>query len=278
VTPAAFANLADMLRRRSGLVLTPDKMPLANSRLAPVAHLFGFKGVASLLAEFPYPREEIAQAVTEAMTTNETSFFRDREPFAYFRDVMLPALTIARASTRRLRIWCAAVATGQEAYSLAMLLDEANLAGFDWKIDLIATDLSAGAIARAKDGVYSQFEVQRGLPIHALLKHFTQEGNQWRVNDRLRRMVSFRTFNLLDNFGWLGEIDVIFCRNVLLYFDSQSKSAAFARLGETLVPDGTLVLGATEIGAESFVAAADAPRGFFVRSRNAASRAAILSG
>ena len=102
-----------------------------------------------------------------------------------------------------------------------MILDEANLAGFDWRIDLIATDLSAGAIARAKDGVYSQFEVQRGLPIHALLKHFTQEGSQWRVADRLRRMVSFRTFNLLDDFGWLGEIDIVFCRNVLLYFDGQ---------------------------------------------------------
>src|ERR1700722_15039511 len=177
-----------MLRRRSGLVLTPDKLQLAKSRLTPVAHLFGFKDVPALMAEFPYPREEIAQAVTEAMTTNETSFFRDREPFNHFRDVVLPALTNARSSTRRLRIWCAAVPTGQEAYSLAMILDEANLAGLDWRIDLIATGLSPGAIARAKDGVYSQFEVQRGLPIHALLKHFTQEGSQWRVSDRLRRM------------------------------------------------------------------------------------------
>jgi chemotaxis protein methyltransferase CheR len=277
VTPDAFANLADMLRRRSGLVLTPDKLPLAKSRLAPVAHLFGFKGVAALLAEFPHPREEIAQAVTEAMTTNETSFFRDRDPFTHFRDVVLPALAISRGDTRRLRIWCAAASTGQEAYSLAMILDEANLAGADWRIDLIATDLSAGAIARAKDGVYSQFEVQRGLPIQSLLKHFTQEDNQWRVADRLRRMVSFRTFNLLDDFGWLGEIDVVFCRNVLLYFDTPSKAAVFAKLADILVPDGTLVLGATE-AADSFVAASEAPRGYFVKPRGIAQRTAILTG
>jgi chemotaxis protein methyltransferase CheR len=272
VTPDAFADLADMLRRRSGLVLTPDKLPLATSRLAPVAHLFGFKGVAALLAEFPHPREEIAQAVTEAMTTNETSFFRDRDPFNHFRDVVLPALTVSRGGSRRLRIWCAAVSTGQEAYSLAMILDEANLAGCDWRIDLIATDLSAGAVARAKDGVYSQFEVQRGLPIQSLLKHFTQEGNQWRVADRLRRMVSFRTFNLLDDFGWLGEIDIVFCRNVLLYFDTPSKAAVFAKLADILAPDGTLVLGATE-SADSFLVAAEAPRGYFVRPRGAAQRA-----
>lgn len=272
MTPDAFADLADMLRRRSGLVLTPDKLALARSRLAPVAELFGFRSVAALLAEFPHPREEMAQAVTEAMTTNETSFFRDREPFVHFRDVVLPALTTARAHTRRVRIWCAAVSTGQEAYSLAMILDEAALAGFDWRIDLIATDLSAGAIARAKEGVYSQFEVQRGLPIQSLLKHFTQDGNQWRVSDRLRRMVSFRTFNLLDDFGWLGEIDVVFCRNVLLYFDAQAKAAVFAKLGDILAPDGTLVLGTTE-SAESFAAVPEAPRGFFVRPRGTAPRA-----
>jgi chemotaxis protein methyltransferase CheR len=273
VTPADFVDLADLLRRRSGLVLTPDKLALAKSRLAPVADLFGFRGVAALLAEFPHPREEIAQAVTEAMTTNETSFFRDRDPFNHFRDVILPALTISRARARRLRIWCAAVSTGQEAYSLAMILDEANLVGFDWRIDLIATDLSAGAIARAKDGVYSQFEVQRGLPIHSLLKHFTQEGTQWRVSDRLRRMVSFRTFNLLDDFGWLGELDIVFCRNVMIYFDAQTKAAALAKLTDILAPDGTLVLGATESVADSFVSAPDAHRGIFVRPRGAASRA-----
>ena len=277
MTPDAFANLADMLRRRSGLVLTPDKIQLANSRLAPVAHLFGFKGVAALLAEFPHPREEIAQAVTEAMTTNETSFFRDRDPFNHFRDILLPALTIARAGRRRLRIWCAAGSTGQEAYSLAMILDEASLAAFDWRIDLIATDLSAAAIARAKDGVYSQFEVQRGLPIQSLLKNFTQEGNQWRVSDRLRRMVSFRTFNLLDDFGWLGEIDLVFCRNVLLYFDGPSRTMIFAKLADILASDGTLVLGATE-SADAFAAVSDAPRGFFVRPRGAATRATVLAG
>lgn len=276
MTPAAFANLADLLHRRSGLLLTPDKMALAKSRLAPVAHLFGYKSVAALMAEFPYPPEEIADAVTEAMTTNETSFFRDREPFVHLRDAVLPALCAARAESRRLRIWCAAVSTGQEAYSIGMLLDEANLAGGNWKIDLIATDLSAAAIARAKEGVYTQFEVQRGLPIQSLIKHFTQEGTNWRVSERLRHMASFRTFNLLDNFGWLGQVDIVFCRNALLYFDPQSKSAVFAKMAGVLAPDGMLVMGATESGADPFVQA-DAPRGFFVKPRNAAIRPAMLS-
>jgi chemotaxis protein methyltransferase CheR len=273
LTPAAFANLADLVRRRSGLTLTPGKMALVKDRLAPVARLFGFRSVTALMAELPHPPEELAAAVTEAMTTNETSFFRDHEPFVHLRDVALPWLVAARKSDRRLRIWCAAAATGQEAYSLAIILDEAGIGADGWKVDLIATDLSTAAIARAKEGVYSQFEVQRGLPIQSLVKHFVQEGNQWRVSERLRRAVTFRTFNLLDDFGWLGQLDIVFCRNALLYFDPQVKASVFAKFAECIAPDGTLFLGTTEIGAAPF-AAVDGTRGVFVPARAAAIRTA----
>lgn len=272
LTLAAFAELSDLVRRRSGIELTPDKLALVKSRLAPVARLFGFRGVAALMKEFPNPPEELAAAVTEAMTTNETSFFRDRDLFLYFRNVTLPALCKAHDSERRLRIWCAAASTGQEAYSLAIMLAEANLAG--WKIDLIATDISARVIGRAKEGLYSQFEVQRGLSTQTLVTHFAQEGNQWRVSERLRRAISFRTFNLLDDFGWLGRIDVVFCRNVLLYFDPHVKAAVFAKLGRCLAPGGTLMLGASESGISPF-AAAEAPRGVFIRPRGATLRMAL---
>jgi chemotaxis protein methyltransferase CheR len=277
LTPAAFASVADLVRRRSGLVLTPEKTALVKSRLAPVAQLFGFRSVGALLAELPHPHEELAVAVTEAMTTNETSFFRDRDLFAHFRDILLPRLCAARAGEKRLRIWCAAASTGQEAYTLAILLDEANLSASGWKIDLIATDLSTAAIARAKEGVYSQYEVQRGLPIQTLINHFTQDGDQWQASKRLRRAVSFRAFNLLDDFGWLGELDAVFCRNVLIYFDARTKAAVFAKLVDCLAPDGPLILGSTENAAAPFIAAS-APRGVFQRMQNVSSRRALRAG
>jgi chemotaxis protein methyltransferase CheR len=245
VTPSEFSDLAELVRRRSGLVLTADKIRLAESKLAPIARRFGFHKSSALYAELAHPREEIAQAVAEAMTVNDSAFFRDRAPFDHFRDSMLPHLLQARAKQHRLRIWCAAAANGQEAYSLAMLLDDARLAAQDWKIELIATDFSAEAIARAKNGIFSQYEVQRGLPIQMLLKYFTQEGEHWRVSDRLRHMITFRTFNLLDHFGWLGTLDVIFCRNVLIYFDEHTKADVVKKISEALAPDGYLVLGDT---------------------------------
>ncbi|MGB8363014.1 MAG: CheR family methyltransferase [Rhizomicrobium sp.] len=271
-----FANLADLLRRRSGLLLTPDKAALAQSRLGPVAQLFGFKDAAALLAELPYPSEELARAVTEAMMTNETSFFRDRAFFDSFSRSILPALLGARALRRRLRIWCAAVATGQEAYSLAMILDDAALAARGWKIDLTATDISAAAIARAEEGLYSAFEVQRGLSTRSLVRHFSREGESWRINDRLRRMIAFRTFNLLDDFGWLGEIDVIVCRNVLLYIEPLARAAILARLAATLADDGYLLLGSNEQASDHFVSATGGC-GHYFKPRGAATRAALLA-
>jgi chemotaxis protein methyltransferase CheR len=279
VTPSEFANLADLVRRRSGLVLTPDKVRLAESKLAPIVSRFGFRKSAQLYAELAHPREEIAQAVAEAMTVNDSSFFRDRLPFEHFRDAMLPHLVEARAQQRRLRIWCSAIANGQEAYSLAMMLDDAGLAAEDWKIELIATDFSAEAIARARAGVYSQYEVQRGLPIQLLVKYFSQEGENWRVNDRLRHMITFRTFNLLDHFGWLGTLDVVFCRNVLMYFDEHTKSDIVHKIADAMSTDGFLVLGDTlgSVKLKPFFEKSDV-RGVYARPLAAGTKPARAAG
>jgi chemotaxis protein methyltransferase CheR len=240
-----FGYLADVLRRRSGLLLTANKTHLVSSRLAPIARRFGFRKTDDLLSELRYAPEEMLRAVTEAMTTNDSSFFRDRAVFDYFRGVILPSLLSARAKSRSLRIWCAGASTGQEPYSLAMMIDEAKLAR-DWRVEILATDLSSETMARASEGCYSAYEVQRGLSAPNLLRHFSPDEDGWRIKERIRRMVTFRTFNLLDSFGWLGDVDVIFCRNVFLYFDPSEKRRCLERLFATLADDGYLVLGVSE--------------------------------
>jgi chemotaxis protein methyltransferase CheR len=268
MTPDDFAYLAEFLRRRSGLLLPSHKSHLIEGRLAPVARRFGFRNINSLVRELRHARYPLARAVTEAMTTNESSFFRDRAGFDLFRNIVLPELVAARAGEKRLRIWSAACAAGQEAYSIAMLLDDAKLVAQGWSVDLIATDLSSDSVARAELGVYSQYEVQRGLSPEGLRKHFTQEGSNWRVNDSLRRMISFHPFNLLDSYGWLGDVDVVFCRNVLMYLDHKTKMSVLDKLADTLSPDGTLLLGhlETTVGLTTAFVPAHAP-GLYVRPR-----------
>ena len=274
---ADFSYLADLLRRRSGLLLTPNKTHLVVSRLAPVARRFGFRKTDDLLTELRHAPEELARAVTEAMTTNDSAFFRDRAVFEHFRGVVLPSLLSARAKSRHLRIWCAAAAAGQEPYSLAMMIDEAKLAR-EWRIEIIATDLSSEAIARAVEGRYSNYDMQRGIAAQTLLRHFSQEEAGWRLSERIRRMVTFRAFNLLDSFGWLGEIDVIFCRNVFLYFDPQEKRQCLERLPNVLADDGYLMLGAAETmeGASKAFAAVEGVRGCY-RKANPARPIALAS-
>ena len=263
MTQEQFAKLSDLLFRRSGLLLTQDKKTLARSRLKPIAQRFGFRDVGALLAELPYPSEELARAITEAMTTNETSFFRDPAAFGFLAHSALPALVHARASARRIRVWCAAVSTGQEAYSLATILNESGLAAQGWTIDLIATDLSEAAIARAEEGLYADCEVERGLSPQRLERYFVREAGQWRVAERLRHMVTFRVFNLLDNFGWLGEVDLIFCRNVLFYLEGHARAAVRTKLADTLAADGYLFIGENE-GIDGQFAPAGS-RGVFTR-------------
>jgi chemotaxis protein methyltransferase CheR len=244
--PEDFSFLSQMVRRRSGLVLPIHKAPLIEGRLTTVMRRFGFRSITALIHELRHGQDALARAVTEAMTTNESSFFRDRQSFDSFRDTLLPKLLAARSDTKRLRIWSAACAAGQESYSIAMILDDLKLQSKGWSIDLIATDLSSEMIASAEDGVYSHYEVQRGLAIRRLVANFTQEGGNWRVHEKLRRMVSFRQFNLLDSYGWLDDLDVVFCRNVLLYFDHKTKTHVLEKIAESLQPDGVLMLGHAE--------------------------------
>jgi chemotaxis protein methyltransferase CheR len=237
--------LRRLLKERSGLDLSADKQYLVESRLIPLARRAGMPGIAELVAKIRTGAETLTSEVVEAMTTNETFFFRDKIPFDHLREAILPALVQARASRRSLRIWCAASSTGQEPYSIAMCVKEcAGLSG--WRVEIIATDLSQEVLDKSKAGLYSQFEVQRGLPIHMLVKYFTQTGELWQLNADIRGMVQHRQLNLLQDFSQLGTFDVIFCRNVLIYFDQETKVRIFERMSRMLEPDGVLALGAAE--------------------------------
>jgi len=253
VTPLDYDFLRRLLKERSGLDLSADKQYLVESRLIPLARRAGMPGIAELVAKIKGGAEALTTDVVEAMTTNETFFFRDKIPFDHLRETILPALVQARGSRRSLRIWCAASSTGQEPYSIAMCVKEfGGLAG--WRVEIVATDLSQEVLEKSKAALYSQFEVQRGLPIQLLVKHFVQVGELWQLNADIRAMVQHRQLNLLQDFSHLGTFDVIFCRNVLIYFDQDTKAGIFDRLSRMLEPDGVLLLGA----AESVVGISDA--------------------
>ena len=253
MTPLDYEFLRKLLKERSGLDLSSDKQYLVESRLSPLARRVGLSSIAELVAKIKSGTEALTSEVVEAMTTNETFFFRDRIPFDHLRQTVLPGLVQARANRRALRIWCAASSTGQEPYSIAMCIKEfAPLAR--WRVEIVATDLSHGVLEKSKAGIFSQFEVQRGLPIQMLVKYFTQSGDLWQINADIRAMVQHRQLNLLQDFSHLGSFDVIFCRNVLIYFDQETKTAIFDRLARVLEPDGVLALGA----AESVVGISDA--------------------
>ena len=247
MTPLDYDFLRKCLKERSGLVLSADKQYLVESRLLPVARRAGLGSLGELVATLKRDNADaLMTAVVEAMTTNETFFFRDRAPFDNFRAKVLPALQSARRTSRAIRIWCAATSTGQEPYSLAMALSEmaSDIAG--WRIDLIATDLSNGVLEKARQGIYSQFEVQRGLPIQLLIKYFTRIGDMWQIAPEIRAMVKYQQLNLLSDFSHLGVFDLIFCRNVLIYFDQGTKTDLLNRLARVIAGDGYLVLGAAE--------------------------------
>jgi len=247
MTEQDFDFLRILLQVRSGLHLSVEKRYLVESRLGMLCRRRGIDGIGTLVAMVRRePARELENATVEAMTTNETLFFRDRTPFDLFRDVILPEKLAANAQNRHLRIWCAAVSSGQEAYSLAMILDEmaGRLAG--WKVEILGTDISTEVLEKARQGLYSQFEVQRGLPVQLLLKYFRQEGDKWRVTERIRTMVQLKQHNLLESSSHFGLFDIIFCRNVLIYFDVPTKARVMAALSQRLVPNGAFILGAAE--------------------------------
>ena len=247
MTPSDYDYLRNLLKARSGLVLGADKHYLVESRLLPVVRKAGLGDLSGLVLKLKGANvEPLIVEVVEAMTTNETFFFRDRIPFDHFRESIMPALLAARARERRIRIWCAAASTGQEPYTLAICLKEMGKTLAGWQVEIIATDISMEALEKAKSGIYSQFEVQRGLPIMMLVKYFSQVGELWQLTPELRGMVQFRPFNLLQDLSRLGTFDVVFCRNVLIYFDQQTKTDVLDRMVRVIAPDGYLALGAAE--------------------------------
>jgi len=242
-----FQLFGDIVRERSGLVLTEEKVYLLESRLVPLARRRGLDSLEDLAEEVRRHRDErVLSEITEAMTTNETFFFRDNKPFDTFKNVVLPRLLETRASQKSLRIWNAACSTGQEPYSLAMLLKEeaAKMAG--WRVEIMATDISDEVLEKAKAGLYSQFEVQRGLPIQLMVKYFQQVGEMWQIDSSMRAMVKFQKKNLLEDLNSLGKFDVVFCRNVLIYFDQPTKSQVLGKISNIMANDGALFLGGAE--------------------------------
>ena len=266
--PEDFDLFSTLVKQRSGLVLSKDKSYLLESRLTPVARKYSLKTLEDLAHSVRTKREEqMLRDITEAMTTNESFFFRDTKPFDQFRKVLLPELLRTRESKRHIRIWSSAASSGQEAYSLAMICleEEARLHG--WKIDIIGTDLSSEMVERAKSGIYSQFEVQRGLPITLLMKYFSQIGtDKWQIKENVRNMVQYREGNLLTDFGPIGVCDVIYCRNVLIYFDQPTKTRVLEAISHVLAPDGILFLGGAEtvLGISDRFKPLDNERGMYV--------------
>ena len=247
MTPQDFDYLRKLLRERSGLVLSAEKQYLAESRLVPVARRHAIATLGELVGKIKANEmSPLAMEVVKAMTTNETFFFRDKVPFDHIRETILPALITARAREKRIRIWCTAASTGQEPYSIAMILREFNAQLAGYRTEIIATNISGEVLARAKAGIYSQFEVQRGLPIQQLVKYFSQVGETWQIAPEIRAMVQFRPLNLLKDFSALGTFDLVFCRNVLIYFDQDTKIQVLNRIVRQMPETGFLALGAAE--------------------------------
>ncbi len=247
MTPSDYDFIRKLLKSRSGLVLAPEKHYLVESRLMPIARKHSLFNLTGLVAKLKGPdAAALTVEVVEAMTTNESFFFRDKLPFEQFRDTVMPALMAAREGGRRIRIWCAAASTGQEPYSLAISLKEMGKELKGWRVEILATDISTEVLEKAKSGIYTQFEVQRGLPALMLIKYFSQVGEMWQIAPEIRGMVKFMPLNLLDDFSHLGRFDLVFCRNVLIYFDQATKSAVLDRIADVSERDGYLVLGGAE--------------------------------
>ncbi|HUB46082.1 MAG TPA: protein-glutamate O-methyltransferase CheR [Acetobacteraceae bacterium] len=247
LSAAAFATLAELLKSRSGLVIGPDKTYLLETRLAPILKREKLRDLNALVEKLRGRGcEAVARDVVEAMTTNESFFFRDGKPFEHFRAQALPRMLAARAPGTPLRIWSAAASSGQEGYSVAMILTESRAAIGERRVEIIGTDIARDQLARARDGVYTQFEVQRGLPVQMLMRYFKREEVGWRISDSLRAMVQWREWNLLGDLRSLGRFDIVFCRNVLIYFDQATKTRALEAIAGQMAPDGMLYLGGAE--------------------------------
>jgi chemotaxis protein methyltransferase CheR len=244
---AEFTYISDMVRERSAIVLEPGKEYLVEARLAPLVRELGLESIGALVARLRQPAAgPLAERVTEAMTTNETSFFRDVAPFQALRTAVLPELIAARAAQRRLRIWCAASSSGQEPYSIAMTIADAFPDLQAWSVEITATDLSPTMVERGRSGLYKALEVNRGLPAPMLIRYFTKTGVDYQLKPEIRSMVTFSELNLIGAWPPFPTFDIVFLRNVLIYFDVETKRAIMGRVKRLLAPDGFLFLGAAE--------------------------------
>jgi chemotaxis protein methyltransferase CheR len=247
MNPDDYKFLSDLLHKSSGLSLGDGKEYLLTSRLNPVAASLGLTDLDGLIRRLRFkPEPNLVQTVTEAMTTNESLFFRDSKPFDNLRDHIFPELMDIRKDIKRLRIWCAACSTGQEPFSIAMLMKASVPELANWQIEIIGTDISKEALARAEAGRFTQFEIQRGLPVQMLVRFFKQEDRDWVIDPEIRKMITFKEFNLLGPFSSLGQFDLVFCRNVLIYFDTDTKSQVLNKIANILIPQGYLFLGSAE--------------------------------
>jgi chemotaxis protein methyltransferase CheR len=266
----SFDSLCAYLRRTSGLVLSADKRYLVESRVTPVMRRAGMTHLSDLVRALEQGRMPgLAEEVVQAMTINETYFFRDRFPFEILRHKILPRLIVDRAAQRKIRIWSAASSTGQEAYSISMIIEEASPCLASWQVQVVGTDLSQNALTSARKGLYSQFEVQRGLTPEQIQRYFNPVGHMWQLKESVRSRVEFKHYNLLDPYSALGKFDLIFCRNVLIYFDPDRKTDVLNRMSQTLAPDGLLAIGASEsiIGLNTKLKPHPEHRGFLCLSK-----------
>jgi chemotaxis protein methyltransferase CheR len=247
ISPQDFETLRQILHSTSGHSLGKGKEYLVERRLEPVAQSLSFPDIGAMIRHMGTTRDKrVTKLVCEAMTTNESLFFRDGKPFELLKSRLIPELLRSRANSRRIRIWSAAASTGQEAYSIAMTLADSFPQLASWQVEIVGTDYSPQVVERARKGEFNHFEVQRGLPIMTLMKHFVQDGEVWRVRDELKRSIRFQEGNLLEPFTHLGTFDLVFCRNVLIYFDAETKKGVLDRIARVMAPDGYLFLGASE--------------------------------
>ena len=248
--PDEIELIRRIVQARSGLVINPDKTYRIETSLAPVARRLGYGDISEMIRDIQAKRDnDLMWAVTEALANTETSFFRDRAPFQQFREEILPELALSRDGAP-IRIWSAACATGQEPYSLAMIVDDEASKYPGLKIELFGSDLSERCLEKAQSGLYTQFEVQRGLPIRLLVRHFEKDDETWRLSPRIRQSVRWRRVNLLADLTGLGQFDVIFCRNVISGFDRDVARRVLDQLAAALPEDGRLILGIEETGSD----------------------------
>jgi chemotaxis protein methyltransferase CheR len=247
ITPAEFAYIRDFVKRRSALMLEAGKEYLVESRLEALARQEGFASLSRLIQTLrSSPASDLQRLVVEAMTTNETSFFRDIRVFDMFKRRIVPDLVERRGAARAISVWCAASSYGQEPYSIAMTLKEHRPALGEWEITLIASDISREMVAKSRAGQFSQADVNRGLPASMLVKYFEQHGRAWHIRNELRAMIRCWEINLATDWPVLPRMDVIFMRNVLIYFDIETKKKILAKVSRLLRADGYLILGGAE--------------------------------